>query len=449
MRRKNGIIEIFVFIQTNVIINKIMSKYFYENIPLPDYNQLVNCMHCGMCLPTCPTYELTGLEKYSPRGRIRMIKAVADEELPITDNFVESINFCLDCQACVTACPAGVKYGQLVEAARYHIEAENTEKGKIPLIKKIALNWIFIDLKKLRWMRSLMKIYQKIGLQSIVQKIRLLKLFSNKLHELSFMALEIKDRKSKTNSILIVDKKNIKIGIVTGCVQDVFFRNVNIDTEEVFRINGYDVFIPPDQQCCGSVHGHNGDLKTAKSLAKKMIDTFDKAGVDFVVLNSAGCGSFMKEYDQLLIDDPEYAQRARFFVEKVKDISEILVEHGWTPSEKSLDAKVTYHDPCHLVHAQQIKNQPRELINNIKGIKFYELPESTWCCGSAGIYNITHYEDSMKLLKRKMENISSTEAEYVITGNPGCMIQLIYGSKKYKKNIKVLHPITLIRKSYN
>ena len=426
-----------------------MASNFYKNIPLPDYNQLVNCIHCGMCLPECPTYELTGLEKHSPRGRIRMIKAVADGELPITDNFVESINFCLNCQACVTACPAGVKYGQLVEAARHHIEAENIEKGKIPLIKKIALNWIFIDLKRLRAIRSLMKIYQKTGLQSLVQKIGVLKLISKKLHELSFMAVEIKSTNSKTIAIPAVEKKNIKIGIVTGCVQDVFFRDVNKDTEDVFRINGYDVFVPKDQQCCGSVHGHNGDLATAKSLAKKMIDTFEKAEVDFIVLNSAGCGSFMKEYHHLLADDHDYAERAKQFVEKVKDVSEILVEQGWTPSEKSLDLTVTYHEPCHLVHAQQIKKQPRELINNIKGIKFYELPESTWCCGSAGIYNITHYEDSMKLLERKMENILSTNADYVVTGNPGCMIQLIYGSNKFNTKIKVIHPITLIRKSYN
>jgi glycolate oxidase iron-sulfur subunit len=425
-----------------------MSKYFYQNIPLPDYNQLVNCMHCGMCLPACPTYELTGLEKHSPRGRIRMIKAVADGELPITENFIESINFCLDCQACVTACPAGVKYGQLVEAARHHIEAENIEKGKIPLIKKIALNWIFIDLKRLRFIRLFMYIYQKTGLQTFIQKAKLLKLFSKKLHELSFMAPEIKNINPKKNSLPVFEKKNIKVGIVTGCVQDVFFRDVNLDTEMVFRINGYDVFTPKDQQCCGSVHGHNGDLKTARVLAKKMIDIFEKAEVDYIVLNSAGCGSFMKEYHHLLAEDKEYAKKAEAFVNKVKDVSEILVEHGWTPSEKSLDLKVTYHDPCHLVHAQQIHKQPRELISNIKGINFYELPESTWCCGSAGIYNITHYEDSMKLLQRKMDNIEMTQADYVITGNPGCMIQLIYGSKKFKKNIQVLHPITLMKKSY-
>lgn len=426
-----------------------MNKYFYKDIPLPNYEQLINCMHCGMCLPTCPTYELTGMERHSPRGRIRMIKAVADGELAITENFIESINFCLDCQACVTSCPAGVKYGQLVEAARHHIEAENIEKNNVPVIKRIALNWIFIDLKRLRFIRFIINTYQKIGLQTLVQKLKILKLFSPKLHDLSFMAPEINNHKSVINTPTVSEKRNIRIGIVTGCVQDVFFRDVNLDTEMVFKMNGYDVFIPKDQQCCGSVHGHNGDLKTAKTLAKRMIDTFEKAEVDYVVLNSAGCGSFMKEYHHLLAADKEYSQKSKKFVQKVKDISEILVEHGWTPSEKVLDLKVTYHEPCHLVHAQQVHKQPRELINNIKGIKFYELPESTWCCGSAGIYNITHYEDSMKLLERKVQNIAETEADYVVTGNPGCMIQLIYGAKKFNKNIKVIHPITLIRRSYN
>lgn len=426
-----------------------MSKYFYKNIPVPNYDQLVNCIHCGMCLPSCPTYELTGLEKESPRGRIRMIKAVADGDLPITQNFIDSMNFCLDCQACVTACPAGVKYGQLVEAARHHIEAENIEKGNIPLIKKIALNWIFTDLSRLRFIRGLMKFYQKSGFQKLVQKIGLLKLLSKKLHDLSFMAPDIKNVKTSTITLSVIEDKKMRVGIVTGCVQDVFFRDVNIDTAEVFKINGYEVFIPKDQQCCGSVHGHNGDLKTAKELAKKMIDTFEKANVDYIILNSAGCGSYMKEYHHLLQDEEGYAERAKKFVDKVKDISEILVQQGWTPSEKQLNLKVTYHEPCHLVHAQQITNEPRELIRSIKGIKFYELAESTWCCGSAGIYNITHYEDSMKILERKMDNIANTEAEYVVTGNPGCMIQLIYGAKKFKKNIKVIHPITLLRKSYN
>lgn len=427
-----------------------MTNYFYKNIPLPDYEQLVNCIHCGMCLPTCPTYEMTGLEKHSPRGRIRMIKAVADGELPITPNFVDSINYCLDCQACVTACPAGVKYGQLVEASRHHIEAESIEKGNVPLIKKIALNWIFMDLKKLRFIGKLLWLYQISGLEKVVQNLGLLKLFSNRLHNLSYMAPKISGNNIKEirENNINAAAKNIRVGIVTGCVQDVFFSDVNKDTEEVLKINGYDVFVPDNQQCCGSVHGHNGDLKTAKILAKNMIDTFTDEKVDYVVLNSAGCGSYMKEYHHLLSEDPEYAEKAKKFVEKVKDISEILVEYGWQPSDKSLNISVTYHEPCHLVHAQQINKQPRELISGIKGINFKELPESTWCCGSAGIYNITHYEDSMTLLKRKMDNITVTNVEYVITGNPGCMIQLIYGAKKFNKNIKVLHPVTLLRRSY-
>ncbi|MFC2089109.1 (Fe-S)-binding protein, partial [Calditrichota bacterium] len=190
------------------------------------------------------------------------------------------------------------------------------------------------------------------------------------------------------------------------------------------------------------------DLKTAKILARKMIDTFESAGVDYVVLNSAGCGSFMKEYHHLLADDPQYAEISKTFINKVKDVSEILVEHGWQPSDIPLNISVTYDEPCHLVHAQQVSSQPRELINGIKGINFIELSESTWCCGSAGIYNITHYEDSMGFLSRKMEKISSTGAEYVVTGNPGCMIQLMYGAKKFGYNVKVLHPITLLRRSY-
>lgn len=425
------------------------SKSFYDNIPLPDYEQIINCMHCGMCLPTCPTYELTGLEKDSPRGRIRMIKAVAEGEMEITDNFIASMNFCLDCQACVTACPAGVKYGQLVEAARHHIEARNQAEGKVPLIKKLMLQWVFAENKRLKLIGFFMELYRKAGLEFLVQKLGLLKLISKKMHELSFMMPPFRrSARFENGTHPNTGEKNIKVGIVTGCVQDVFFRDVNTDTEAVLKYNGYDVFVPQDQQCCGSVHGHNGDLETAKKLAKLMIDSFDTARVDYIVLNSAGCGSYMKEYHHLLQDDMEYNEKARRFSEKVKDISEILVMHGWEPAPEELVKKVTYHDPCHLVHGQGISQQPRKLLQSIRGLELIDLAESTWCCGSAGIYNITHYDDSMKLLERKMDNIEKTGAQIVVTGNPGCMIQLIYGARKFNKSVQVLHPVTLLRESY-
>ena len=428
-----------------------MPSNFLKNAPIPSYEQLVNCIHCGMCLPTCPTYELTKLEIHSPRGRIHMIRAVADGHLELTDKFKESISFCLDCQACVTACPAGVEYGQLVESAQIQIAAEEKKKRGRSDFKEIILNWIFTDLKNLKYVAQLIRFYQTIKLEKLIQKSGILKIFSKKMHELSYMTPKVPKRNEyiTNNNVLEGEKRNIRVGVLMGCVQDVFFRDVNQDTLDVLNLNGYDVFVPSDDICCGSVHGHNGNLAMARELAKKIISVFDKAKIDYIILNSAGCGAYMKEYSELFADDPDYFEKAKAFSKKVKDISELFFEHGWKKPEKVDNLRVTYHEPCHLVHTQKVSKEPREIITGIPGIEFFELPESTWCCGSAGVYNITHYEDSMKLLKRKMENISSTEAEYVITGNPGCMIQLQYGAKKHDVDVKILHPVSLLKIAYD
>jgi glycolate oxidase iron-sulfur subunit len=402
-----------------------------------------------MCLPVCPTYAITGLEKDSPRGRIRMTRAVADGELDLTANFKESMTFCLNCQACVTACPAGVEYGQLVEAAQLHIEADNRAKGQSSKIKNFSLNWIFADLSRLRLIGRLMRLYQLSGIEKLIQKSGILKIFSKKLHDMTYMTPPIDAMKPygvpKKDQFT---SKKVRVGILPGCVQDVFFRDVNQDTIDVLDYNGYDIFIPEKDYCCGSVHGHNGNLDMARELARHLIDIYETAGVDYVVMNSAGCGAYMKEYGHLLAGDPEYAHRAAAFSMKVKDISEILTEKGWRKPAETINGRVTYHEPCHLVHTQKISLQPRQLITGIPGIDFIELPESTWCCGSAGIYNITRYDDAMKVLERKMENIRTSGAEIVVTGNPGCMIQLMYGVKKFDVPVQILHPVSLLNKAY-
>lgn len=423
---------------------------FFENVPLPDNEQLLNCMRCGMCLPVCPTYELTKLEKHSPRGRIRLIKAVAEGDLEITENFIESIEFCLNCQACVTACPAGVKYGQLVEAAHYHIEEYLARNGRVPLLKKILLGWVFLKQSRLRFLSFLMYLYQRSGLEKLLRATGILKILSSQMHDMSAMLPELKWRKSYPvfKSGNTMHHRQIKVGVPTGCVQDVFFNQVNHDTIEVLAINGYDVFTPKNQQCCGSVHGHNGDLQAAKTLARSMIDTFLDEDVDYIVINSAGCGSFMKEYGHFLSDDPLYADKAARFSGKVLDISEFLVQVGFIPPHNPLNCRVTYHEPCHLVHGQKVKNPPRQLLKALPGIEFVEMAESDWCCGSAGIYNITHYDASMELLKRKMNNIIHSGAEYVVTGNPGCLLQLLYGAKRFGCTAKIIHPVSLLKMGY-
>jgi len=423
---------------------------FYKDVPVPDKEQLLNCMHCGLCLPVCPTYELTRMEKHSPRGRIRLIKAVAEGELDITENFIDSIEFCLNCQACVTACPAGVEYGQLVEAAHFNIEAHLKRTGKTNLLKKILLGWIFLKQSRLRSLAFLMRLYQILGIEKLIQISGILKVISKQMHDMSFMLPHLQ-RYIPYPSAKAGERehqKRIKVGVPTGCVQDVFFNRVNHDTIEVLAYNGYDVFIPQNQQCCGSVHGHNGDLESAKKLAKMMIDLFLDANVDYVVINSAGCGSFMKEYHHFLSDDPEYRKKAEIFSKKVLDITELLANVGFRAPEKDLKLTVTYHEPCHLTHGQKVKAEPRKVIKSIPGIKYTELPESDWCCGSAGIYNITQYNASMELLERKMNNIKKTGVKYVVTGNPGCLLQLMYGTKKFETDVEIIHPVSLLRMGY-
>lgn len=331
-----------------------------------------------------------------------------------------------------------------------HVEAHDRETGQSSKIKNFVLNWLFADLKRLEFIARLMSLYQKSGIEKILQKSGILKLFSAKLHDMTYMAPVVSATKGYHfgDNGTVSNTQKVKVGIIAGCVQDVFFRDVNQDTIDVLKINGYDVVMPEKNICCGSVHGHNGELDTAKNLARQLIDIFDQAGVDFIVLNSAGCGAYMKEYKHLLANDVDYRDKAKKFSEKVLDITEFLVMNEWRQPESNEPVSITYHDPCHLVHTQKISQEPRTVLKNIPGIDLKELPESTWCCGSAGIYNVTRYDDSMKVLERKMNNIEKTGVSCVVTGNPGCMIQLMYGAKKYHVDIEVMHPISILNRAY-
>lgn len=419
---------------------------------LPHDDVLSQCIHCGMCLAVCPTYELTKFERSSPRGRIKLIKAVARGEMAISDSFAEEMNFCLDCQACETACPAGVKYGSMVEAAR--VEVDNSGYGSFAarFIKKIALKYVLASNALLKLFARLLYVYQNWGLQKIVHSLHLLKLFSLKLEEIDKLA----PRVSKTFSddlFEVISKPEgevkYKTAFLTGCLMNVMFAEINKDTVDVLKACGCEVFAPKDQVCCGSLHAHNGDFDIAKSLAKKNIDAFDSYNFDFLISNSAGCGAFMKEYKHVLHDEPEYSERAKIFSSKIKDITEFISENKIHLPFNEFTEAVTYHDACHLVHTQKIANQPREIIGKIPGIKLTPLEESTWCCGSAGTYNIIHYEESMILLERKMKHIKNTGAKIVLTGNPGCLQQIRYGAERFGIRVEVLHPVTLFKRALN
>jgi glycolate oxidase iron-sulfur subunit len=424
-------------------------NYNLKNV-LPGDDILAQCIHCGMCLATCPTYEMTKLERSSPRGRIRLIKSVADGEISITKIFADEMNFCLDCQACETACPAGVKYGLMVEAAR--AEADKSGAGSFlgRFIKRSALKYIIASDKKLKTFSRILRLYQKSGLRKFLHSSGIFSGLFPKLAEIDKLSpqasAKFSDEIIKEIILPLNGKIKYRTAFLSGCLMNVMFAEINKDTVDLLSACECEVYTPIDQVCCGSLHAHNGDFDTAKKLAKHNINAFQKKEYDFLISNSAGCGAFMKQYGDLLKDDPKYAEKAALFSKKVKDIMEFLSEADLQINFQDVRESVTYHDACHLAHAQRVVEEPRKVLGKIPGLYLKPLEESAWCCGSAGIYNITRYQDSMVVLERKMKNIKNADAEIVLTGNPGCISQIKYGASKFNVNIQVMHPVSFLKK---
>jgi glycolate oxidase iron-sulfur subunit len=423
-----------------------------------DYSVVQQCMHCGLCLPTCPTYDATKVERNSPRGRISLMRAIADGQLEATKTFADEMYFCLGCLACQTACPAGVNYAELFEHARAEAEQSGAlNSPKRNFVRNLTLRWLFMDLRRLRFVSRVLRLYQRLGLQSLVRRSGILKLFPRRLRELESMTPEIQPRFSDeliASVTQAVGKKEFRVAMLTGCAQDPIFSNVNRDTVEVLVRNGCEVVTPPAQSCCGSLHAHNGEWELAQELARRNIDQFPPDEFDAIISNAGGCGSHLKHFSKLLADDPTYLDRAVLWDKKVKDIHEWLMEIDiqFPPNgnEASLPVRVTatYHDSCHLCHGQKITAQPRELLRAIPGLKLVDLPESSWCCGSAGVYNLTQPEMADDLLRRKIDQIKSTAATIVATANPGCLLQIINGARAKGIPLRVVHPITLLAEAY-
>lgn len=419
-----------------------------------DYSVVQQCMHCGLCLPTCPTYDATKLERNSPRGRISLMRAIADGRLDATPAFAEEMYFCLGCLACMTACPAGVNYAELFEHAR--AEAEQSKVLNSPrrsLIRSFTLRWLFMDLHRLQWLGLLLRLYQQLGLQTLVRRSGLLRLLPRRLRELEAMTPTIQQKFSAdliTPITPSIGPRKYRVAMLTGCAQDLIFSDINRDTVEVLARHGCEVVTPPAQLCCGSLHAHNGEWELAQQLARKQIDQFPPDLFDAIITNAAGCGSHLKHYAQLLAGDPGYHSRAELWDAKVKDIHEWLGQIGVeAPDAPAAPAqKVTYHEACHLCHGQKITAQPRQVLQAIPNLKLVELPESTWCCGSAGIYNIIQPEMAGELLDRKLKHIQGTRAAVVATGNPGCLLQILNGAKRANLPVRVVHPITLLAEAY-
>lgn len=423
----------------------------FRGVDIPSDDIITNCMHCGLCLPTCPTYSITGQEKSSPRGRIRLIKSVAEGKLAMTQGFIDEMNFCLDCQACETACPAGVKYGSLVESARNQIRLQGKQSFGESLLKKIFLRNVLANPRQLKFVARLLWMYQNLGIESFIKFTGVAKLLTPKLSKLQ----ELSPRPGKhffdeqyPEIISPKGRAKYRVGFLSGCIMNVAFSKINEDTIKVLLHHDCEIVIPKTQVCCGSLHAHNGDFDTARTLAKKNVDVFSQHNLDAIIMNSAGCGAMMKEYGHYLQDDAEYAVRAKMIAQKVKDISEFLFEIGIKKTEKEFPHKVTYHDACHLAHSQSITREPRQILKSITGITYVELNEASWCCGSAGIYNVVRYDDSMKILDRKMKNITDTKAEYIVANNPGCLLQIEYGCRQSGIKSKVVHLSSLLSEAY-
>jgi glycolate oxidase iron-sulfur subunit len=429
----------------------------HDSLRTLDYSVIQQCMHCGFCLPTCPTYDATHQERNSPRGRIALMRAIADERLELTRVFADEMYFCLGCLACMTACPAGVEYSQLFETSRAMIEESAVlDNPTRHWTRRLLLRGLFTRPRLLRLIGRLLYLYQITGLQKLFRRLDFIKLLPSRIQQLEPQTPTVQAKFSHQLIAPIERPRNgqirYRVGLLTGCVQDLVFSNVNRDTADVLLANGCEVHTPPIQSCCGSLHGHNGEAETSRALARRNLDQFDVEGLDAIITNAAGCGSHLKTYGRLLADDKVYADRAATWSRKCKDVSEFLVEIGFRaptagPANLPVD-KLTYHEACHLCHGQKITAQPRRILKSIPGMKLAELGESTWCCGSAGIYNIIQPEMSQQLLARKLGHIAKTGATILATGNPGCHLQIENGAKATGANLQVLHPVTLLAMAY-
>jgi glycolate oxidase iron-sulfur subunit len=384
------------------------------------------------------------LEPESPRGRIHLVKAAAEGRIELNERFKEHIYLCLLCRACETACPSGVQYGRIAEAAREHLGPPGSK------LARAVQYFIFTRLlpypNRLRVFASLLRFYQRSRIQKLVRP-----LLPNKLAAMYAMLPPISARffEPKTNPLPAIGERRAKVAVLNGCVMPLLFADVNAATARVLQRNGCDIIIPENQTCCGALNTHNGEQDTARRMARRNIDTFLPANVDAIIVNAAGCGAAMKEYSYLLRDDPTYGDKAKRFSMLVKDAGEFLAGLGLTGKLGRLEMTVTYQDPCHLVHGQRVRDQPRQLLRAIPGLELKEMAGADRCCGSAGIYNITHPGMSRHLLQEKMQAIAATEAAAVIAPNPGCMLQFRYGAREFGANFTVYHLMDLLDLSYN
>jgi len=414
----------------------------------PRREDLDKCVHCGLCLNACPTYRELGVEMDSPRGRIYQMAQVA-AGAPITEAYQEHIDLCLACRGCETACPSGVKYGRLIEAARADIEQRTTR----PLLSRTARNLVFDYLLPSRTLLKLagagLWLYQRTGMQRLVRASGILKLMGLRDAESLAPSVEVPFFYRHMGRVFPAKgERKYRVALLSGCIANLCFARLNEATVRVLQANGCEVTIHSDQTCCGALHVHAGLRDSARKLARKNIDALAGAGFDAILTNAGGCGSTLKEYDELLEHDPAYAERACRFVNLMKDVNEFLACIGLNPRMGEVPGVVTYQDSCHLAHGQRVRSAPRELLRQVPGLTLKEMPMSDLCCGSAGIYNVVHTDMALALLEKKMRSVNSTRADRIVTANPGCMLQLRAGVERHGHGQRVSHVVEVLDEAY-
>ena len=417
----------------------------YSGDDAPALSEMLRCTHCGMCLNQCPTYRVLGWEMDSPRGRIYLMRGVSEGRFEIDPMFAEHMDVCLACRACQTACPASIDFGKMVEAARWQVNQALPKSRRERFVRWLVFRQVFPSNARLRLAAALLRLYQRSGMQRLVRRLHLI---PPGLRESERLLPRLPSRFTALGKTYPAQgEQRGRVALLAGCVMGTVYAGVNAATIRVLTRNGFEVVVCRSQICCGALAVHAGERAVAREMAKHNIEAFGR-DVEHIVVNAAGCGVAMKEYGHLLQDDPDWRERASAFAAKVCDVSEFLAVQGIKPPPGAIAKRVTYQDPCHLAHGQGVRSQPRELLRAIHGLQLVEMRDSERCCGSAGIYNITHSDISMQVLDAKMENVRATQPEIIVTANAGCMLQLQLGVQRAGINAEVLHVVELLDQAY-
>ena len=422
----------------------------FEGADAPAEADLYRCVHCGLCLSACPTYVETRLETESPRGRIALMKAVHEGRTGISDRLVSHWELCLQCRACEAVCPSGVPYGRLMEHTRAQVQENGLESPELSRLSRLFLRAALPHNRRLRVAGHLMRLYQRSGMQALVRRSGLLRFLPGSLAAMEAQMPVMGGRffSPRQQVFPANGERRVTVGLLSGCVMPLMQGEAMRAAVRVLQRNGCDVAVPPAQGCCGALNLHAGDLELGRRMARRNIDAFRDAGVDVVVTASAGCGSSMKEYGDLLRDDPDYADAAREFADNTQDITEFLAGLPLEPPNAELPWRVTMQDPCHLAHAQRITDAPRQVLRSIPGLQLTEMAESSLCCGSAGFYSLIQPEMSQRLQRRKIGSALDTEAEIIASANPGCIAQLEQGLGNAGADVRVMHVVEIVDAAY-